>query len=89
MNRPTNLLYYLQTASVSDEPHSDPLRQEKIRQKENGVNVKQVSERSKSQAARIARDKLKQIFPDEIDTYACCRECCDNRNCNEEISENL
>ena len=41
------------------------LPHEQIQQKENSVNVKQVLERSKRQAARIARDKLKGMFSDE------------------------
>ena len=41
------------------------LPHEQIQQKENSVNVKQVLERSKRQAARIARDKLKEIFSHE------------------------
>ena len=47
VNRPINLLYPLETAPVSDELNSDPLPQEQIQQEENGVNIKQVSERPK------------------------------------------
>ena len=65
VNRPINLLYPLKTAPVSDELNSDFLPHEQIHQKENSVNVKQVLERSKRQAARIARDKLKEMFSDE------------------------
>ena len=80
VNRPINLLYPLETAPVSDEFNSDPLPSEQIQQKENGVNVKQVSERSKHQTARIARDKLKEIFSDEIGTFVCCWECRDSHD---------
>ena len=65
VNRSINLLYPLKTAPVSDELNSDFLPHEQIQQKENSVNVKQVLERSKRQAARIARDKLKEMFSDE------------------------
>ena len=47
VNRPINLLYPLETAPISDELNSDPLPQEQIQQEENGVNIKQVSERPK------------------------------------------
>ena len=45
VNRPINLLYPLETAPVSDELNSDPLPHEQIQQEENGLNIKQVSER--------------------------------------------
>ena len=63
----------METAHVNDDLNSDALLQEQIQQKENGVNVKQVSERFKCQAKRIARDKLKDMFSHEIGTFACCR----------------
>ena len=44
------------------------------------MNVKQISERSKCQAARIARDELKEMSSDEIGTFVCCRECRDNHD---------
>ena len=45
VNRTINLPYPLETAPVRDELNSDPLSQEQqIQQKENGANVKQVSE---------------------------------------------
>ena len=47
VNRPINLPYPLETAPVSDGLDSDPLPQEQIQQEENGVNIKQVSERPK------------------------------------------
>ena len=80
VNRPINLLYPLETAPVSDGLDSDPLPQEQIQQEENGVNIKQVPERPKRQAARIARDKLKEMCSDEIGTFACCQECRDDHN---------
>ena len=80
VNRPINCLYPLETAAVSDELNSDPLPQEQIQQKENGVNVKQLTERSKRQAARIARDKLKEMLSEEIGTFVCCKECLDDHN---------
>ena len=66
---PINFLYPLETASVSDERNSDPLPQEQIQQMENDLNVKQVPETSKHQATRVARDKLKEMFSDEIGTF--------------------
>ena len=59
----------METASVSDECNSDPLPQEQIQRMENDLNVKQVPETSKHQATRIARDKLKEMFSDEIGTF--------------------
>ena len=47
VNRPKNLVYPLETAPVGDELNSDPLPSEQIQQKENCVNVKQGSEKSK------------------------------------------
>ena len=47
VNRPIDLQYPWETAPVSDELNSDPLPQEQIQQEENGVNIKQVSERPK------------------------------------------
>ena len=44
------------------------------------MNIKQVSERPKRQAARIARDKLKEMLSDKIGTFACCRECRDDHD---------
>ena len=70
----------METVPVSDELHTDPLLREKIQQRGNGVSLKQVSERSKLQAARIARDKLKAMFSDEIGIFFCCGECCDNHH---------
>ena len=66
MNRPIKLLHPLESAPVSDElTTSDPLPPEQIQQKENGVKIKQVSERSTHQAARVARDTLKEMFFDK------------------------
>ena len=80
VNRPINLLYPLETAPVSHELNSGPVLQEQIQRKKNGVNVKQVSERSKCQAAGIARDKPKEMFSDDIGTFVCCRECHNNHH---------
>ena len=44
------------------------------------MNIKQVSERPKRQAAIIARDKLKEMFSDVISTFVCCRECRDDHD---------
>ena len=66
MNRPIKLLHPLESAPVSDElTTSDPLPPEQIQQKENGVKIKQVSERSTHQAARVARDTPKEMFSDK------------------------
>ena len=72
MNRPINPLYLLETVSINGDLNNDPLPQEKIQQKENDVNVKQVTERLKRQAAIIALEKLKEIFSDKIGTCVCC-----------------
>ena len=72
VNKQINLLYSLETALVIDKLNSDPLPPEQIQQKEIGVNVKQLSKRSKHQAAKVARDKQKEIFSDEIGTFVCC-----------------
>ena len=55
----------MESAPVSDELNSDPLPPEQIQQKENGVKIKQVSERSTHQVARVARDTLKEMFFDK------------------------
>ena len=44
------------------------------------MNIKQASERQKCQAARIVRVKLKETFSDEMDTFVCCPECCDDHD---------
>ena len=67
-------------APVSDGFDSDPSPQEQVQHEENGVNIKQVSERPKHQAARIARDKLKEMCSDEIGIFVCCQECCDDHD---------
>ena len=80
VNKPINRLYPFETAPVSDELNSDLLLQEQIQQKKNGVNVKQVSEKPKRQAVKIARDKLKEMFSDGIGIFVCCRECRDDHD---------
>ena len=55
----------MESAPVSDELNSDPLPPEQIQQKENGVKIKQVSEGSTHQVARVARDTLKEMFFDK------------------------
>ena len=74
IHRSWTLNSYSETAPII-ELNGDPLPQEQIQQKENGVNVKQVLERPNIQAARLSRDKLKEMFSDEIGTFACCQEC--------------
>ena len=80
VNKLINLLYPLEIAPVSDGFDSDPSLQEQVQHEENGVNIKQVSERPKRQAARIARDKLKEMCSDEIGIFLCCQECCDDHD---------
>ena len=72
MNRPINPLYLLETVSINGDLNNDPLPPEKIQQKENDVNVKQVTEILKPQAAIITLEKLKEMFSDKIGTFVCC-----------------